>query len=54
MGAPLTKAESGARHLNLYIDGEVVIEAKIKAIKLGTSLSQVVEELIKEWLKKKK
>lgn len=53
MGAPLTKAESGARHLNLYVDGEVVTEAKIKAIRKGVSLSQVVEELLAKWLKKK-
>ncbi len=54
MGAPLTETTRARRHLNIYIDREVIKEAKIKAIRTDTSLSQVIEKLLSEWLKKKK
>lgn len=54
MGAPLTKTTRARRHLNIYIDSELTKEAKIKAIRCDTTLSKVIEELLTQWLKKKK
>lgn len=51
--ASLTETENARRHLNLYLDRELVKEAKIKAIRQDTSLSRVIEQLLTEWLKKK-
>jgi predicted HicB family RNase H-like nuclease len=53
MGAPLTETERARRHLNIYIDREIIKESKIKALRADTSLSQVIEQLLTGWLKKK-
>lgn len=53
MGASLTKTTRARRHLNIYIDSETIKEAKIKAIRADTSLSQVIEQLLSKWLAKK-
>ncbi len=51
-GVSLKPSEAAApqRHLNLYIEVEVIKEAKIKAVRRGVSLSSVVNKLLKEWL----
>ena len=44
--------EAKATHLNL--DQELVKEARIRCIQEGTSLTAVVEQLLRDWLKGKK
>lgn len=51
--ASLTETEGARKHLNLYLDRELVKEAKIKAIRADKSLSRVIEQLLTEWLEKK-
>jgi predicted HicB family RNase H-like nuclease len=39
------------KRLNLEIDKELLENAKIKAIKIGISLSKVITQLLTEWVK---
>lgn len=50
MGAPLTEGVRQRKHLNIYIDREIIKEAKIKAIRTETSISLVIEGLLNDWL----
>jgi len=50
MGAPLTEGTRQRKHLNIYIDRDIIKEAKIKAIRVETSISLVIEELLDKWL----
>ncbi len=43
-------AVSKQRHLNLYLDAEVIQKAKILAVRRGVSVSSVVNSLLKRWV----
>ena len=44
-----SEAAGSQRHLNLYIDAEVIQKAKILALRRRVSVSSVVEGLLKKW-----
>lgn len=44
------RAPAGKKPLTAIIDEEVIKEAKIEAIRQGTNLSRVTQELLQGWL----
>jgi hypothetical protein len=44
------RAPAGKRPLTAIIDEELIKEAKIEAIRQGTNLSRVTQELLRGWL----
>lgn len=45
-----SEATGSQRHLNLYIDAELIQKAKIQALRRRVSVSSVVEGLLKKWV----
>jgi hypothetical protein len=45
------KIPEGMTELSLYIDKDIKLEFKLACTKQGKPMSEVVSELIKEWLK---
>jgi hypothetical protein len=44
------RAPAGKKPLTAIIDAEVIKDAKIEAIRQGTNLSRVTQELLQGWL----
>jgi hypothetical protein len=44
------RAPAGKKPLTAIIDEEVIKEAKIEAIRQGTNVSKVTQELLRGWL----
>jgi hypothetical protein len=44
------RAPAGKKPLTAIIDADVIKEAKIEAIRQGTNLSRVTQELLQGWL----
>lgn len=43
----------GKKPQNINLDEELVKEARVKCIRIDKSLSAIVEELLRRWLKEK-